>query len=125
MTAITPLDQRTVKRAVEVGIGAALNALGAEHGLTALHWYGPDVDPSNLRSDRPLITGLADTVLTDGHDVPAVLEPWALLLGLDPDERHAPGTVGWQGRAARLTVRIWGIVDRPAFEAATDWGASG
>lgn len=105
---------RNLRSQMQDGLTAAVTAAMRERGrgLRELYWSGDRID------NRWVIDGLAQAVVLE-IDVDAVVRVWADRLGLDilKPADTSPGIVEAIGTVDDVLIRIWGIVDRDAWQA--------
>lgn len=92
-------------------IEAAMNSVGAQFGLPAMHW--------SLRPDGEIGGFPRDGALEDV----ALAGRWARLLGLNPPIDDRMGARLWRGRVDSYQVEVWAVVDPQVWAAAV--GAHG
>jgi hypothetical protein len=100
--------RRDVETAIRAAVSRHMNNLRPQ--LPPLTWF---VQYDQSTGDPGRVSGV---VATDGEPAARVLAEWADALALNPDPFPAPGTAEYAGVVGGLTVRVWGVVDRGAWE---------
>jgi hypothetical protein len=102
----------TLRRDVETAIRAAVSSHmnGLRPQLPPLIWFASHDESTG---DLGRVSGLPDIA---GEPAARVLAAWAAALALNPGPAPAAGAVEYAGVVGGLTVRVWGVVDRGAWE---------
>lgn len=99
--------------AIAEGQGESANRWGKRHGLAPLRWTGSATDP--------VLVGHPDAEHADA-DAVRITQQWADALGLVEQPQSHEGmrewSASWSGVLFGVTVEVWCVSDRAAFEAA-------
>lgn len=98
---------------------AAQSRMDTTPGLPRLYW---SVD-MQVRQGVVQLTGHAGAEYAE-QDVRAVLDKWAKHFDVEFLVAEDRGLVEYWGRVGEMLVRLWGVVDRDAFEAVMVSGVS-